>query len=331
MSELLTKLRNSIHQLLDLTLGHPSSVAYLGFPNHSNVGDSMIWLGTQQYLKDKHIQVLFTADKRTYGKATLTSLIGDGTILLHGGGNFGDLWPDHHALRMQILQDFPRTKIVSLPQTTYFQTQQSLDSTRRIVDTHQHLILLARDSTSFDFMTRYFQCPVHLCPDTALLLCPTAQLNSPSEVLCLLRQDKETTFHSLPHASFPYVKKDWIEEPLDLLIAFGKYFNLCMESPLRNLPSARRLLSYTYDQMALSRFHRGIKTLISARVVITDRLHVHILCLLLRKAHCILDNNYGKNRQFYDTWTNTERSAHWCDTIGDAFEMASEIMESDRR
>ncbi|OZA07208.1 MAG: hypothetical protein B7X97_09700, partial [Methylotenera sp. 17-45-7] len=41
-----------------------------------------------------------------------------------------------------------------------------------------------------------------------------------------------------------------------------------------------------------------------AQVVITDRLHVHILSILIGKPHVIVDNNYGKLKHFYETWTH---------------------------
>jgi pyruvyl transferase EpsO len=39
-------------------------------------------------------------------------------------------------------------------------------------------------------------------------------------------------------------------------------------------------------------------------VVITDRLHAHILSLLLGIPNIILDNSYGKVRDFHETWTS---------------------------
>jgi hypothetical protein len=41
----------------------------------------------------------------------------------------------------------------------------------------------------------------------------------------------------------------------------------------------------------------------SGRVVITDRLHGHILCTLLEIPHVVLDNSYGKISRFLDSFT----------------------------
>ena len=39
------------------------------------------------------------------------------------------------------------------------------------------------------------------------------------------------------------------------------------------------------------------------RMVLTDRLHAHILSLLLGKPRIVLDNSYGKIAKFADMWT----------------------------
>jgi len=331
MSELITNLREKIERCLDLTIGNPTSVAHLCFPNHSNVGDSMIWLGTREYLKKKRFNVTYTADLRTYEKSTLASQIGDGTILLHGGGNFGDLWPEQHHHRLRVIQDFPNNRIVSLAQTAHFQFKKSLESTQRVIDQHNQIIILARDAKTFEFMTHNFQCPVYLCPDTAFLLHPTTRLNSGSGVLCLLREDRESSIHSTHLPSGPFVKKDWLKERIDLAIAFGQILNICMVGFPRRLRSSRSVLLDAYDRMALSRYKRGIRMVFPKRLVITDRLHMHILCSLLEKEHCLLDNNYGKNRQFFDTWTSAESSAHWCNTLDEALQMAKVILSGSER
>lgn len=318
MSELLGNLRQKIEECLDLTIGTPSSIAYLGFPNHSNVGDSMIWLGTKQYLKEKRLNLVYTADNRTYEKSTLASQIGEGTILLHGGGNFGDVWPGHHNLRLRVIQDFPNNRIVSLAQTAHFQTKEALQSTQRVIDQHKHLIMLARDAKTFGFMIHHFQCPIYLCPDTAFLLHPTTRFNPGSGVLCLLRTDKESSLQTPYMVSAPFIQQDWLHEPIDIAIALGGTINNCITRHPQRLSSARFLLTWAYDRMALSRHNRGLKMVSAARFVISDRLHAHILCTLLGKDHCLMDNNYGKNRQFFDTWTSAEPTAHWCDTLEEA-------------
>jgi pyruvyl transferase EpsO len=50
--------------------------------------------------------------------------------------------------------------------------------------------------------------------------------------------------------------------------------------------------------------HTGIYQLSQSRLVITNRLHGHLLCLLLGIPNILLPNSYYKNESFYKTWTD---------------------------
>ena len=63
---------------------------------------------------------------------------------------------------------------------------------------------------------------------------------------------------------------------------------------------------------------RGCSLMASARVVVTDRLHAHILCVLLGVPHVLLDNSYGKVRGFYEAWTSECSFARWADSADEA-------------
>jgi exopolysaccharide biosynthesis predicted pyruvyltransferase EpsI len=47
----------------------------------------------------------------------------------------------------------------------------------------------------------------------------------------------------------------------------------------------------------------GIEQLKNYRLIITNRLHGHILCVILKIPHVFLANSYYKNQAFYETWT----------------------------
>lgn len=64
--------------------------------------------------------------------------------------------------------------------------------------------------------------------------------------------------------------------------------------------------------------------------MITDRLHGHILCLLLGLPHVLLDNTYGKLKDFYDTWTKGCALAIWANSPGEALERARPLLHEGR-
>ena len=79
-----------------------------------------------------------------------------------------------------------------------------------------------------------------------------------------------------------------------------------------------RRYSLTRRERARQRFQRGIDLLGSARQVITDRMHGHIMCVLIDRPHCVLDNSYGKTSGLISAWntTNSDRSC----LVGDVAE-----------
>jgi pyruvyl transferase EpsO len=57
-------------------------------------------------------------------------------------------------------------------------------------------------------------------------------------------------------------------------------------------------------------------------VVVSDRLHGHILCLLLGIPHVALDNRHGKLRAFRDAWTREATLAEWAGSEREALDRA---------
>ena len=56
----------------------------------------------------------------------------------------------------------------------------------------------------------------------------------------------------------------------------------------------------------------------SARVVVTDRLHAHVLCTMLAVPHVVVDGGYGKIRAFLETWPVTAGLAQLASSPDDA-------------
>ena len=57
---------------------------------------------------------------------------------------------------------------------------------------------------------------------------------------------------------------------------------------------------------------RGCRLLSRGHQVITDRLHAHILCLLMGIPHVVVDNNYGKLGSFLEAWTKHAPGVRFC-------------------
>jgi pyruvyl transferase EpsO len=76
--------------------------------------------------------------------------------------------------------------------------------------------------------------------------------------------------------------------------------------------------------MARARTIAGCWLLSRGRVLVTDRLHGHILAVLAGQPHVVFDTANGKLRAFYDTWTRRSGAA-WADSAEQAWRRAAEL------
>jgi pyruvyl transferase EpsO len=318
---LIRSLQEKIGAALGPLLPPGTPCALLDFPNHSNVGDSAIWLGERNWLEHQGSPLVYACDMATYSRQRLAARLGDGVILLHGGGNLGDFWTEHQQFREQVIQDFPNIQIVQLPQTIYFMDEWSIGQARRIFNQHKHLTLLCRDDQSLDFARRQFDALSLLCPDMAFALGPLERPAPPTDhILYLRRTDAESSADRIGLESL-----DWLDEAATPIR--DRCWALSREMERQGAPWQTALTSLisTYDVLAQERLHRGCRILSRGRVVITDRLHGHILCLLLRIPHIVLDNSYGKVRSFYETWTLGHALAQWAASAAEAVALAETL------
>jgi pyruvyl transferase EpsO len=298
-------------------------VALVDVPNYANVGDSAIWLGELAYLASRRIQVAYTCDKKTYSaRALARALRNGGTILLQGGGNFGDLWRDHHALRERVISEFPDLPIIQLPQTIHFQSSLAHEQSRKVLNRHRHLMLLLRDTRSLALARQSYDVPSALCPDAAFCLGTLQRPSPPSrEQLWLWREDSEAAggeISPLQKENEAVRIADWLSEPPSILKTVSRRMTRAAVRYPRAFGWMRDVTPRTFHPLATGRLERGCQLLSEGKVVVTNRLHGHILCTLMGIPHVVLDNSYGKLSTFVETWQ----------TLGDTSVFASSAAEA---
>lgn len=317
-------LRGEIESLLAGLLEPGRPFALIDFPNYPNVGDNAIYLGQIACLRGLgRGRPTFVCDFASYDAGALARAVGDGPILLTGGGSFGDVWPTGQACREAILEGFPRNRIIQLPQTLHFDSADALRRARRVVNAHPDFTILVRDRRSLEIARNEFTAPARLCSDMAFCLGPLARTSDPSlPLVWLARTDKEARIR-VPDSA-PGVRLDWLAEGWLLLRELS--YRLIGATRRKWLaPLARPLLVATYEPLAWQRLRRGIDMLCSAEVVVTDRLHGHILCVLLGIPHVVLDNSYGKLSSFVASWTGDVDGVHRADSAEEAIEIAAAL------
>lgn len=298
-----TAYRTLIDESLSPLIPEGAPIALFDFPTHSNVGDSAIWLGEVSFLKNHRKSKIILCDSQT-SSDNFPELPPETIIFIHGGGNFGDLWPHHHLFRLKIVNSYVGHRIVQFPQSIYFEHEASFEQTRKALSLHPDFHLFTRDEKSFSFAKKLYAGHCALCPDMALYL---KRLQRPPtkirwEILALMRTDKEkqTAINAVSADGVKIV--DWIHEPRFLL----KTTNRIIQRYARALPIDQNLV-YRYNHkifnaLATHRLNRGCELISSGSVVITDRLHAHILCVMMNIPHVVLDNSYQKIGLFRDAW-----------------------------
>jgi pyruvyl transferase EpsO len=324
----LDDLRDRVRSTLDALLGTAGECGLVDYPRHLNVGDQAIWLGERAALDALGVRVAAACDRTSYGPRFRRAL-GDSPVCIHGGGNFGDLYPTHHALREQVLRDLRDRPVIQLAQSINFAGREGLDRTRRLISDHGRVTLLVRDDVSERFARAHFEAEIVACPDMAFALPPLHRTRPPlAPVVRQARRDKESAGDAAPDGTF-----DWLEPPAgararrslalrraDLALSTGR-----RESGRRapRLPAADPTAAY--DRFARWSVGRGLGLLSRGEVVITDRLHGHILCTLAAIPHVVLGDRHGKIRAYWDTWSGGLGTARWADDAAEATRLADDL------
>ena len=300
------------------------------FPSYSNIGDSAIWLGEMIYLRKSVGKTPdITCDLGSYSKQRIESLVDDGAIFLSGGGNLGDLWVRHQEFRERVIEDFPDNPIVQLPQSIYFQESAALIRFQDIIAAHKDFTLMVRDERSMELAENAFECRVLECPDMAFVLSDLPRFSPECDVFCLLRTDIEAAQRSdVDYSTLGSVRTDdWIAHQES-----GWYrVEQKMSRVLSRYPRALSFLSPHVTDPIRSRaakhhLLRGCAMLSQGRYVLTDRLHGHILSVLMGIPHVIMDNSYGKVGGFYRHWTHECEDVLFAQSVTEAKEALRSMM-----
>ena len=190
-------------------------IAYLDYALTNNVGDQLIVLGTLQFFRKYGIQRRFSrnvSNSEPVGKLPLQE---DDIVVLHGGGNMGDIYPHFQRYREEIIGHYRDHKIIVMPQTVHFKEPDALPRAAEKMNRHPDLTLFVRDQPSLALTKPFFGERVHLMPDMAHQLWPVLHLAAGDErtpargPLMLMRTDVEQGDLPGPIAALSDQFTDW--------------------------------------------------------------------------------------------------------------------------
>jgi exopolysaccharide biosynthesis predicted pyruvyltransferase EpsI len=318
-AELCRRLGDRVQAEVARALGTTGEVALVNFPHVRNIGDSAIWLGTLAVLEQLSVTIAYECEPPAYRRSRLAARIGErGTILIQGGGNLGDVHRPQQSVREQVLRDFPRARIVQLPQSIRFRRRRSLERFGALAGSHDDFTLIARDRASFAFAEEVLGVRTAFAPDMAFALGPLERVGAPLHDVVWLSPAAADPMHNREIADGSIERFDWAGRDSERRLpprvrALGRARRALAGPPPRRGPGAgarMALASRLHRPLARGRLAAGIALLSAGRAVLTDRLHGHILALLLGIPQVAIEDAEGKVQGALDEWTGEARLAH---------------------
>ncbi len=305
--EKIQELRAEIKRQLEPLIGDNCILTDL--PYHDNLGDVLIWQGELDFLSSINKFPKSTTSAGTFLYPNLPDNI---TILLHGGGNFGDLYRNFQEFRLNVINRYKNNRIIMFPQSVWYDNLDLLEKDAKQMSRHKNLYLCARDKYSFDFFKKHFSANnILLVPDMAFCINDKRfadyRKKDSSKKLYLNRIDKEHSNNSIITKSPDLDIKDW---PKYGERKGGFKFMIYSCAVIRRLhcmPVAQNLIasivnSYAKNYWRPSRETLAAKFLSEYGQIITTRLHALILSVLLHIPAKFIDNTTGKLSAFYNQW-----------------------------
>lgn len=291
----------------------------LDLPYHINIGDLLIWQGELNFLKHevKH-KMLGYYSQHTFGFPKLKK---ETIILLHGGGNFGNVWRESQEFRLEVIKRYPQNRIIIFPQSVYYSTDELAISDAEIFAKHKDVTICARDKVSFEYVKRFFTNTSLCIPDMAFCIDKNIFKSN------VVEQKKENLFIKRTDHEYREVTIDFIDGNYDIcdwpgteeLSRFIKslYLLMVLIKWLREknfvCQYIANVLSWGVDKIFMyvvrpRYIGRGVSLISQYKNIYTTRLHGLILSYLLDKYIFIVSNNNGKLENYYNSWlTESEK------------------------
>ncbi|TCB46544.1 hypothetical protein E0H83_06715 [Acinetobacter terrestris] len=266
--------------------------------DYGNIGDLAISSAQKRFLEenlaDYEVFPVPISKTRLWLGSIKKQVTSEDIITIIGGGNMGSLYPDIEDLRQLVIRNFPYNKIVCFPQTLDWDDSQSsnqaLKKIVKIYSGHTDIHIFARELITYKKLEEIFNgqqnVKIGFVPD--IVMSASAKklgvVNSsrPTGILTCLRNDKECALKAEHYA----ILDSAID---DTGLTITKTDTHTGGSGLSKA-ECTKMLSNKIQQFA------------EAKLVITDRLHGMILCMLSGTPCLVLPNSNHKIRQTYLDW-----------------------------
>lgn len=299
--ELIALLKREIENKILPKIGQ--TCALYDVPYYKNIGDILIWQGELDFLHQNSIEIL---DMASYNTCSYPKLDTDVTILFQGGGNIGDLYPEHPEFLKSLVRNYPNNRIIVFSQTVYYQNQENFQRDFEELSSHKDFYFAARDLRSYELVRTHIGDNALLVPDMAFYISNEVldlyALPKINETLYIKRNDCEVkdckvSINNISISDWP-VFEHVIRRSTIINTIYDRLFRMKLLVPFLR----KKWDTYAHKKFRLLMIKEGVEFISQYKRVISERLHGCILSILMNKEVVIVDNSYGKNSTFYNTW-----------------------------
>lgn len=272
--------------------------------DYNNLGDLAITISQQKFLNDligNEYDVVKVNESETYDWAYKIKQLPPENVLitLIGGGNSGSLYDFIETPRRFLLTYFRNYRIISFPQTIYFDSSKQSIAIREafthVANKCRNLTLVAREKDSEKVYINITNARVLLTPDIVFLYkryVVQGRNRNSNTIALILRNDKEKSLDEY----FQHGMIAMLKEFFDSI----EYMDTC-DIEYQNDSAQEILDSYLARLQTMS-------------LVITDRLHGMILSYITKTPCIVFNNNNWKIKSTYETWMNGQNLVRLVDS-----------------
>lgn len=304
-------MREKVFAGLDTLHRDVTNITVVDFPDYNNVGDSAISLGQFAYWRERGHQIHSIFSHHGYDPKLDSNT---STLAIHGGGNFGGLYPAHSDFRYSLSGSAHRDRtIIQMPQSVEFVDETDRDRFRESLGSRSATLIGVRDKISL----KALECQtaeVAMVPD-AFHAAGFIDSDAPTdEVVYLLREDEESAL-----TGETGVGVDW--PALGVAEKVGQRLRRRGIGPI---PASRfNQTPEAWAAQADRRFRGGVSLLAPGEVVVTDRLHAILIALQMGRRVIAVDNNMHTLSRYIDAWfSDLTVPLELVDSIADATKLA---------
>ena len=203
-------------------------------------------------------------------------------VVISGGGWMGNLWIHNECVIREIVQNYPNNKIIILPQTVYYTSDELGEKeyriTNEILKKHSNLHIFVRERKSYNFIKQKFEftgnSDVYLVPDMVLYgknIITKGKCTGHEKVINVcIREDCESEQENID---------DFYEK-------IKQNYNIRKVSTVIKSPVVLR--------KRIGELQKSWETFANAEITITDRLHAMLFSVLNGTPCIVLNNKTGK-------------------------------------